>query len=196
MNYETHTLGEFTSAIASAKLTPAGGTAAAVVGAIGASLCEMVCTHTLRGVEDGATKPGLVEVRDDLGARREQLLTLSGRDAAVVEELFGSGGDGVTPSGLKRSVGVPLAIAEACLTVLELATVVTESGARNAVADGVTGTLLARSALRASLFTVRCNLEMVEDPSFVDEVERRSADIESRAERAIEQVRTTVGCDP
>jgi formiminotetrahydrofolate cyclodeaminase len=58
----------------------------------------------------------------------------------------------------------------------------------NAVADAVTGAFLAHSALEASLFTVRANLESIPDEGFVAEMEERAADIETRAETAFERV--------
>lgn len=187
MNYRDQTVDEFLSEVASERVAPAGGTATAVVGALGAALCEMVCIHTVENDDGGVETTALVEVRDDLHRQRGHLLQLADTDGRLVEELFGGDSGDVEQPEVKRSIGVPLTIADACLNVLELATDVTETGNRNAVADAATGVILTRSALRAAVFTVRSNVDQVSDASFVEDVERDVEEIESRGDDAYER---------
>jgi len=182
MDYRTSTINEFLARIASENVTPAGGTAAAVVGAIGTSLCEMVCIHTVEHDEYASVAADMANIREELRRQREHLLDLAERDATVVDELFSTTAGKTDQSDIKRSIGVPLTIAVACRTVLDLAIEITAKGNRNALADAGTGVYLVRAALRASVFTVRSNLDQVSDQSFVDEIERRIAQIESRAD--------------
>jgi len=192
MDYEAQPLGELLSGIASTAVTPAGGTAGAVVGAIGTALCEMVCIHL--EAADAAPDADLAARREELEDRRARLLILAEADAEVVDELFASaGGD---PSTVKRSVGVPLSLAETCLEVLETATTVTGAADRPVVADAATGSYFVHAALRSALFTVRSNLEHVDEPSFVEESERRAADLEASADRALADVVANVGGEP
>lgn len=182
----TDTIDEFLARIASENVAPAGGSAAAVVGATGASLCEMVCVNTAPNGDAGP----LADVRDELRDARRRLLDLAETDAAVIDDLFPAATSAA--SGIKRAIGVPLTIAEACLTVLDLAVDVTERGTRTTVGDAVTGVLLAHAALRASVFTVRSNLDYVSDASFVDAVERRAAEAEAGAEDAYDRAMRNV----
>ncbi|WP_435066651.1 cyclodeaminase/cyclohydrolase family protein [Haloplanus sp. C73] len=168
----------FLGDIASEHVAPAGGTATAVVGAVGASLCEMVCIHTAES--DAATE--LADVRADLSTERGHLLDLAEADATLVDDLFGGAAGAPDDADIERAVGVPLAIAESCLTVLELAGDVTATGAPTALADAATGVTLTHAALQAALFTARRNLDRLDDTSFVDETERRLAELEVRAD--------------
>jgi formiminotetrahydrofolate cyclodeaminase len=188
MDYRTPTINEFLARIASENVTPAGGTAAAVVGAIGTSLCEMVCVHTVEHDEYASVAADMVDIREELRRQREHLLDLAETDATVVDELFSTTADEAKQSDIKRSIGVPLTIADACGTVLDLAIEITSKGNRNALPDAGTGVYLVHAALRASVFTVRSNLDQVSDQSFIDEVEQRIVEIESRADDAYEQV--------
>jgi len=183
MDDEPRPLADLLSDIASASVSPASGTAGGVVGAIGTALCEMVCIHLQEA--DVSTDADLSGLRRDLEDGRNRLLTLAEADAAVVEALFGTAGNGDEPSVRKRSVGVPLALAEACLDVLETAAVVTGAADRPVVVDAGIGAYFVDSALRAALFTVRSNLGSVDDESFRAEAERRAADLESAADRAV-----------
>lgn len=188
MDYRTDTLDEFLDDIASETVAPAGGTAAAVVGATGASLCEMVCIHTVESGLDAGTTEEMAAVGDDLHRQREHLLNLAESDATVVDELFASTDGEPDQFAVKRSIGIPLTVAVACRTVLELAVDVTATGVETALPDAGTGATLARSALQSAVLTARINVHWVTDQSFVDEITERTAELETRADEAHEQV--------
>lgn len=196
MSYGDQPIGDFLESVASSEVTPAGGTTAALVGALGTALCEMVCLHTVGKDGYADVEEAMAETQDELGNRRRVLLELADRDAAVVEELLAARRDEADrTAALKKATGVPLAVAETCLLVLEQATVVTEAGYGNAVPDAGTGSFLVHAALEASVFTVRTNVELVSDPAFSAEMETRAAEIERSAEVEFERVRSRIGCE-
>lgn len=184
MNYANQTLDDFLSSIASKQVAPAGGTATALVGAIGATLPEMACIHTLETDENDDPKIDLTVIRDELRRERRHLLRLADADARVVGDLFPGSDRTLNQSTLKQSIGVPLTIAEGSLNVLHLATDITETSSGNAVNDAGTGVYIARAALQAAVFTARSNVDRVGDPSFVAEIERRTIEIEMEADEA------------
>lgn len=193
MTYDDVPIGEFLDAIASERVAPAGGTTAAVAGAIGAALCEMVCTHTLAAETQNRAGSGaaasdavggdgqsLSELRAGLHRRREALLSLADRDAAVVEELFGA--DGASSTRLeRRAAGVPLSVAEASLGVLTDAEVVFARGRSGVAADAKTGAYLADAAVRASVETVRIDVAALSGESFAAEIDDRAAAVAESA---------------
>lgn len=193
MSYGDQPIGDFLESVASSEVTPAGGTTAALVGALGTALCEMVCLHTVGKDGYADVEEEMAERQDELGNRRRVLLELADRDAAVVDELLAARRDEADrTAALKKATGVPLAVAETCLLVLEQATVVTEAGYGNAVPDAGTGSFLVHAALEASVFTVRTNVELVSDPAFSAEMETRAAEIERSAEVEFERVRSRI----
>jgi formiminotetrahydrofolate cyclodeaminase len=196
MRYGDQSIRGFLDDVASQRVTPAGGTGAAIGAAIGTALCEMVCLHTVGRDEYADVDRELVERREALRGHRDTLLELADRDADVVDELFGGAPDEAGRTvAMKRATGVPLAIAEACLSVLEHATVVTEKGNRNAVPDAVTGSFLVHSALEAAVFTVRSNLRHLSEPAFTGETETRAAAVERAAETEFERILANVEGD-
>lgn len=190
MGYEDQSITAVLDAIASENVTPAGGSATAVVGAMGAALCEMVCIHTIENAGDETAQ--LDDVREQLHAQRDALLDLSNRDAEAVDELLGAVGEGETQPAAKRATGVPLAIAEACRNVLDHAVVVTERGTPNAVPDAATAAFLTHGALKASVFTVRYNTTDIDDESFVTEMGDRTETLEESGQAAFEKVLANV----
>lgn len=199
MTFADQTINGFLENVAASAVTPSGGAVAAVSGAFGAALCEMVCIHTIE--KDGYidVRSELTEIRDDLETRRIRLLELADEDSIAVDELqaafeIPNNGDRteLVQEKSRRTTEVPLEIAEVCLQILEHARVVTSKGNRSALADAGTGAFLAHSALEASVFTAQGNLELIEDSTAVNEVEERTAKIDTKADEALEQVKANV----
>jgi len=187
MTFADQPIGEFLDGVASGQVTPSGGAVAAVGGAMGAALCEMVCIHTA-GTEEAATE--LSGVGDTLADRRERLLALADEDAAAVDAVgaaFESGDDDRIQAAAKRSTKVPLETAEVCLDVVEHARTVTAKGTPVAVPDAAVGALLAAAALQASVATVRANLDVIDDESFVAAMKQRADEAEAAGEAALDE---------
>lgn len=183
MDYRDQTIGDLLAEIASKTISPAGGSAVATTGALGAALCEMAYIHVLNDHSGDAPVSELERNRSQLSAQREALLRLAEADTQVVQEAFEGPRFEADDSDLKRALGVPLAIAEACLTVLETAERTNEWRDRAVAADANTGVLLAEGALRSALFIVEQNLELVSDQSYIDDTRERAAEIRGAAER-------------
>jgi formiminotetrahydrofolate cyclodeaminase len=206
VTYDDAPIGEFLDDIASERVAPAGGTAAAITGATGAALCEMVCVHTMAAeqprsnesseVTDTAEtdrapgaehivsstdpEPSFPEVRAGLRRRRKALLALADRDGAVVEELFGADRHSSTRVE-RRAAGIPLAVSEAALEVLLDAETVFRHGRAGVAADAKTGAYLADATVRASVETVRINVAALPEGSFAAGIEERAADVTESA---------------
>lgn len=190
MTYGETTISEVLSAVASKQVAPAGGTVTAIVGAMGAALCEMVWRHEPREPTLSTGEAEWEKFGETLQTHQKELLDLAGADAAVIEEVFPVTGDGSRPADGKRAVGVPLAIAETCATVLE-------SGASIATAtdgprrtDAKTGVILAHAALQAALLTVRSNCSLLDDQEFLEETTSRVNRLETKAEETVDAVLT------
>jgi len=193
MTFADQTIGEFLDSVASGQVTPSGGAVAAIGGAMGAALCEMVCIHTAGTDETEAAAAELSGVGDTLADRRERLLALADEDAAAVDAVgaaFESGDDNRIQAASKRSTEVPLETAEVCLDVVEHAGTVTAKGTPVAVPDAAVGALLAAAALQASVSTVRANLDMIDDGSFVAAMEQRAAEAEAAGDAALDEAVT------
>lgn len=200
MSHDDTPLGEFLDAVASERVAPAGGTAAAVTGATGAALCEMVCVHTIAAADDtagglpeedgaavgpdtaqGADSEELRELRTGLRRRRRKLLALGDADAALVDDLFGDGGE-ASARLRRRAAGIPLAVAEAALSVLTDAETVHRRGRAGVAADAKTGAYLADAAVRASLETVRINAAALPDRSVATDLQTRATAVGESAD--------------
>jgi glutamate formiminotransferase / formiminotetrahydrofolate cyclodeaminase len=157
----------YLEATASAKPTPGGGSAAAMVGALGAALTQMVAGLTVgrkayAGVSDEAESilQKAEELRQALteaivadmqafealmGTWRNKELEEVERQAAIEEATFGA-------------AEVPLQVARLAREVAELAQTIATIGNRNAVTDATAGAILAQAAVQIALLNVKINL--------------------------------------
>lgn len=192
MSYRDQPVAEVLATIASERVTPAGGTGVAIVGAFGAALCEMAVRHSLASAESGEASDSLAPAGEELATARTRLLDLADADADAVEAAFGPQSGDVGLTERKRAVGVPLSIAEEASSVLELATTVAAEGCGESAADAAMGAFLVHAAVRASAFAVRYNLDAIADDSFVAETGERVAALETSADRALETVSSLI----
>ena len=196
MSFAERTIDEFLDDVAASAVTPSGGAVAAVGGAFGAALCEMVCIHTIERDDSNGTE--LATIRPALETHRARLLALADEDSIAVDELQAAFAastderDGPIAERSRRAAQVPLDIAETCLAVLDHATVVTAKGNPNALADAGTGAFLAHAALEAAVFTVHSNLALIEEPADREGIERRLAGIDERGDEALDRVRANI----
>lgn len=182
MNHRTQQIETFLNDIASDAVAPAGGSAGAVVAAMGVSLCEMAAIHTLNDSDTDADIKEIAQARSAFGQHRETLLDLADADARVVASVFGGPDDTSPSTAMTQATGIPLGIAEACLHILEDAEPVVVSAKANVVPDALTGVFVTQAALRAALYTVQTNLGYLDDRTARKEFDQRATEIESRSQ--------------
>ena len=182
------TIGGFLDELASSASTPGGGSAGALVGAIGAALLAMVGNLTAgkKGYEavDGSMRE-LVAESDRL---RGELARLADEDIRVFGEVMAAyrmprGDDGeravrrdAIQVALLDATEAPLELARVCSEVIDLAATAAEEGNTNVVSDAGVGVVAAHAALRAAALNVYINAGSIEDRDFagkaVAELER------------------------
>lgn len=190
----------FLDELASSAATPGGGSAAAVMGAMGAALVSMVCNLTIG-------KKAYVEVEGDMKAILAEAEALRARIAGMVAEdvqafdqLMAAYGlpketdedkaarSAAIQAGLKAATDAPLACARACAQAIELSLRVAEKGNRGVISDAGVGALAAQAALRSAALNVFINVPMIKDAEFAQsrkaEIEALLASATAQAEKA------------
>jgi methenyltetrahydrofolate cyclohydrolase len=161
---------ELTSRLASREPIPGGGSAAALAGAVGASLVSMVVELSLGRPDAAEHEEALREAGESAGQRRSALLDLAEEDAAAYASVVRARGlpketeadrerrARALRTAMVEAARVPLRTAELAAEVLELARTVAMIGNRNAVSDAGVAAQLAAASVRGALLNVRINL--------------------------------------
>jgi formiminotetrahydrofolate cyclodeaminase len=183
----------FLNELASAAPTPGGGSAAAIIGAMGAALLSMVCNVTLgkKGLE--AVESDMKAVRDESERLRARLTAMVAEDIAAFDGLMAayrlpkntdeekSRRAAAIQSNLRAATETPLACARACAQVVALARRAAEKGFAGVVSDAGVGVLAAHSALRSAALNVYINAPSLKDRAYAAAA---SAEIESLLDRS------------
>jgi methenyltetrahydrofolate cyclohydrolase len=184
---------EFLEGLASDSPTPGGGSAAALGGALGAGLVNMVCQFTVgrekyAEVEDDMRR--VLERSEEL--RRELQEAVDGDVAAYGSYARASAlprdsddekaaRKEALQAALRESTEVPLGVAERCVEVLELAVEAAEKGNVYLISDAAVGAELAAAARASAELNVWLNAGGLDDRSFADAALERLSSLESRA---------------
>jgi formiminotetrahydrofolate cyclodeaminase len=169
---------EFLGNLAGAAPTPGGGSAAAIIGAMGAALVSMVCNVTLGKKGYEAVEGEMRAVRAESERLRLRLTDMVGEDVAAFDSLMAAyklpkatdedkARRGAAIQGsLRRATEVPLDCARACAEVISLARRASEHGYLGVISDGGVGVLAAFTGLRSAALNVYINAPSLKDRAF------------------------------
>ena len=183
--FKEQQLQTFLDQLASKASTPGGGSAAAIMGAMGAALISMVANLTVgkKKYEDvEAEMQGFLEQSEAL---RVQLTGMIQADVDVFDKVMAAYGmareteadkeqrSQAIQAALKEATDVPLACAQLCADVIELCRPVAEKGNLNVISDAGVAVLAAHAALRSAALNVYINIGGIRDEEFVNDRRRK-----------------------
>jgi formiminotetrahydrofolate cyclodeaminase len=199
----------FLDNLASSAPTPGGGSAAAVIGAMGAALVSMVCNVTIGKKGHEAVEPDMKSVRDESERLRGRLTSMVAEDVAAFDGLMAAyrlpktsdeeklRRAAAIQSTLRAATETPLACAQACAEVIALSRQAGEKGYAGVVSDAGVAVLAANSALRSAALNVYINAPSLKDRGYADaavaEIEKLLADGARESEAIFELVRARLG---
>lgn len=197
-------LEEFLSALASEAPTPGGGTAAAVAGAMGAGLAEMVAALTLSKEKYAASHAAVRPVGETAAAAREEFLDLAREDSEAYDRVLAARRlpketeeqkaerSRQLAAANRRAAEIPMRTARAAARLLSLLPELAEKGNPNTVSDAGTAALLLEAAAEGALLNVGINLSGAGDPAFVADMQRETAELREKAQQFRERALTAV----
>jgi formiminotetrahydrofolate cyclodeaminase len=175
----------FLDALASDAPTPGGGTGAAVVGAIGASLVKMLASLTIGKPKYAAHDALMKAVAQGAGETAERLLALADADAGAYDAVSAAyrlpkatpeeqaARTAAIQAAMKGAIEPPLRVMEECLEAIGLAKNAVAVGNVNAASDGAAGAEFCRSAMVVASYNVRINLVAIADAAYAKAIRTR-----------------------
>lgn len=190
MNLVEQRVIDFVAATASKEPTPGGGAIAALTGATGAALAEMVANLTFgkKGYEEVQSEMETLQTKAE--AIRNRMLELSQADADVFNIFMNALGlpkntdeekvarSAAIQQAYKDAAMVPFEIGELAYQIFDLAELASRKGNQNLITDGIIAAINARAAVKAAFLNVRINLSGIKDEAFVANVSAKMNDIE------------------
>jgi formiminotetrahydrofolate cyclodeaminase len=179
MGYLEGTLEAYLDALASGRPTPGGGSAAALVGALGAALNSMVANFTVGREKYAAVEEDVRVLLVEGEGLRAELQRLTQADTEAYGQVSAAyklpretdaqkaARAAAIEEALKTAAGVPLAATRACHAVLKIAAALVDKGNPNLITDVGVAAKFALAALECAVLNVEINLVSIKDQTFV-----------------------------
>ena len=161
---------ELLDRLSSSDPVPGGGSAAALAGAMGASLVSMVAALTAGRAEYAEADDAVRVIGEAASSLRDELVELAQRDSDAYQAVVTArrlpretdeqrlARARAMSSAIVQAAEVPLRTARVAREALELAGRIAPIGNRNAVSDAGVAALLSAAAIRGAILNVRINL--------------------------------------
>jgi formiminotetrahydrofolate cyclodeaminase len=171
----------FLDDLASRKPTPSGGSAAAVMGAMGAALVSMVCNLTIGKTQYRDFEEEFKSVLTKAEELRRDLSKMIEEDVQAFDAVMRAYGmprltkdetatrAQAIQTALKTATLVPMRCCRACREVITLGSVVAEKGNRNVISDAGVAAVAAYAALRSAALNVFTNARAITDRIFAED---------------------------
>ena len=194
----------FLDQLASSAATPGGGSAAAIIGAMGAALVSMVCNLTVGKKKYADVEGEMKDVLAKTEALRKRLTGMIQDDVKAFDAVMGAYGmpketdadkaarDKAIQAALKLATEVPLACARAAREVIDLAAIASDKGNLNVISDAGVGVLAGYAALRSAALNVFTNARMITDKTFAEAKLKELNQLLAGAEGATEKAYAVV----
>jgi len=199
---------QFLEALASHSATPGGGSAAAIIGAMGAALVSMVCNLTIGKKKYAEVEGDMKDVLAKSEMLRRKLIGMIEDDVKAFDAVMGAYGmpketdaekdvrAQAIQAALKQATDVPLACARAAREVIDIAATASDKGNLNVISDAGVGVLAGYAALRSAALNVFTNARMITDKTFAEaklkELNQLLAGAEAATEKAYGVVKDKV----
>ena len=194
-------LAVFSEEVASEKATPGGGSVAAYMGALGASLLCMVSRITLRKKDRSAEAENLRDVVERCERLRETLLMLTVEDSEAFNRVMqafkiskerSEERKKALQEATLKAAQVPLSTMEAALEMLRMAEKVATYGNSNAMSDVLTAVGAGEAAIHGAASNVLINLASLDDRKAAESMARRVSEIQREATELVQRLVKTI----
>lgn len=178
MDYTTKSCREFVTVLASNEPAPGGGGAAALVGAIGTALGNMVGSLTVGKKKYAEVEDEIRALMAKCDALQAELLDQVPADAEGFVPLAKAYGipkddpnrDAIMEEATVTACKVPVHIMELCCEALDAIKVFAEKGSRLAVSDAGCGAVIVKSAMQAASLNVFINTKTLKNREYAEEL--------------------------
>ncbi len=177
--YATQSLKTYLDDLAAKRPVPGGGSAAALVGALGCALLSMACNYTLGKERYKDAEKEIKKILKQTETLRKRFLSLVSLDAAAYLKVFNSrkGSSCIYQENLINATKVPLEICRLSNTAYKLCPFLIKKANKYLISDVYVARELLKSCFKSGKFNVIINFPQIKDKKFISQAKRIIQDI-------------------
>lgn len=200
MDFTQNSCREFVQVLASNAPVPGGGGAAALVGAIGTALGNMVGSLTVGKKKYADVEAEIIALKAKCDALQTELLDQVPADAVGFEPLAKAYGipkddpdrDRILEEATMTACAVPMKIMELCCESLDAIAVFAAKGSRLAVSDAGCGAVCVKAALQAASLNVFINTKSLKNREAAEEMNTKCLEMLNQYSAMADKIFETV----
>lgn len=192
--YINESLKKYIDDLATRQPAPGGGSAAALAGALGAALLEMVCNFTAGNKKYKDVEGDINRFLTSLKQIREEFMVLIDEDIKVYSNIcaaFKTKDEKIIDNALKEGYYISLKICRLSKLCVETAVVLSEKGNINLISDVGCAAELVKSSFNSGAFNCGINLKGIKDALFKEKeklvLKALKKDMDSLYKKAIDK---------
>ena len=171
-DYKNKKLSSYLEDLADSKITPGGGSASSLTGAIGAALNLMVINFTASSAGDEVTSRELIVLKEEQLKCMEKLTSLVDEDCKVFRSLMAALKEKKdVQEEYKEAAKVPLEICREVRTSIAITNELVGIAKKTIASDIGCAASILKSAFHAASINVKINLKYIQDTDFTKEAE-------------------------
>lgn len=200
MDTTTLSCREFVALLASNEPAPGGGGAAAVVGALGTALGNMVGSLTVGKKKYAEIEAEILALKAKCDALQAELLSQVKADAdgflplakAYCLPKDAPERDQIMQEATVTACAAPMRIMELCCQALDAIAIFAEKGSRLAVSDAGCGAVIVKSAMQAASLNVFINTKTLKNRTLAEELNAKCLHMLEKYEPLADRIFSTV----
>lgn len=200
VQFDQFTLEKYLDELAGKSATPGGGSAAAVIGGLGAALVSMVANLTAGRKKFAAVEADMQNILQKSALEVKEMLRLASEDSVAFDGVMAAYAlprktdqekqlrQEAVWAGYRTACEVPLQTASCAIRVLELAIEAAKKGNTHAVSDAAVAGYAAHAALNSALLNVRINVNYLPDDEQTQNLLKQVEELTQKGERLQKEV--------
>lgn len=154
---------------------PGGGSAAALMGAVGAGLSSMVANLTVKNRKFRSSWEEMLELAPEAQDIKENLLDAIDEDTRAFNDWMDAArAKGDVQSAVKRAVEVPLGVLQKSVNIAKMAHTLAERGMQSSLSDAGVAAAAAEACATGAYYNVLINLPEIEDEGYRNKTAERA----------------------
>lgn len=169
--YINKSIKEYIDELAARQPVPGGGSAAALAGALGIALLEMVCNFTIGNKKYKDVEESFNVHLAGLKKIKEEFTALIDEDARVYADICGAfktKDEKIIDNALKKGYHISLKICELAKSGMEISVDLAEKSNVNLITDAGCGAELLKAGFDSGVFNSEINLKSIKDTFFAE----------------------------